>query len=100
MISIPSSKRARLSSILSPNVSNSLGIKARPKPTSQTPVADVIQHGKLTRQLDRVIEGRDDGAGDGSDTPRAGSDGREENNRIWGVATIGVEVVAPLPWPS
>jgi len=37
-MSMPSSKRARLSSMLTPNTSNSLGMNARPNPTSSRPL--------------------------------------------------------------
>src|SRR6266540_4455574 len=41
-------------------------------------LAQVVQHGELRRQLDGVVEGRDDRARDGADASGAGRDGRQE----------------------
>jgi len=40
-----------------PKPSNSLGMKARPKPTSSRPLLRFVEERQLGGQLDRVVEG-------------------------------------------
>ncbi len=59
----------------------------------EPPVAEIVQHRQLAGQLDRVVEGRDDGAGDEPDPPRARGDRAQQHDGVRGGAAVVVEVV-------
>ena len=91
--SMPSAKRARLSSSVTPKRANSCGRKARAKPISSRPSRDRIEHRDLAGELERVVEDRQHRAGDQPRSLRALRRGGEEDDRVGAVAAIGMEIV-------
>jgi hypothetical protein len=78
--------------MLTPNTSN-LRDKRTAEAHVEAAVADVVQHRQLRGELDGVVERRNDGAGDRTDSLGASCDGRQEHDRIRRVAAVVEEIV-------
>ena len=69
------------------------GDEGAAKADIEAPIAHVVEHRKLSRELDGMVEGRYHGAGDGTQALGACCDSRKHNDGAGGVAAIVMEVV-------